>query len=164
MLLLNNVPINYFQFPGGELHVKLPDYIIPESCVLTWLPKDPQSIILLHLTVNALKHAGICDITLDCLYLPYARQDRVCSPGEAFSLEVICSILDSLSPLTMIRFWDTHNWRAMCNLLPNAYLFEIEYVENLILNPILRPCNLKVLCNACGITLVARLMMLDIKF
>ena len=73
MLLLNNEPVRWFNFPGGEIQVKLPEEIPEESCILTWMPKDPSSIVLLQLTVNAMKHAGIHDITLDCLYLPYAR-------------------------------------------------------------------------------------------
>lgn len=129
MLLLNNEPVRWFIFPSGEIQVKLPETIEHESCVITWMPKDPTSIILLQLTVNALKHAGIHDITLDCMYLPYARQDRVCSSGEAFSLEVICKALDSLEPLTMIRFWDVHNWGKTMDLISNHYLFEMEAVS-----------------------------------
>jgi ribose-phosphate pyrophosphokinase len=129
MLLLNNAPVRWFNFPGGEIQVKLPEEIPEESCVLTWMPKDPSSIVLLQLTINAMKHAGIHDIILDCLYLPYGRQDRVCSPGEAFSLEVICNMLNALTPLTMIRFWDTHNWDKTVDLMGNHYLFEMEEVD-----------------------------------
>lgn len=125
MLLLNNVPVNYFTFPGGEIQVKLPEEILPESCVLTWMPKDPTSIMLVLLTVNALKHKGICDITLECLYLPYARQDRVCSPGEAFSLEVICSLLDKAG-FTCIKFWDLHNEEKTFDLFTETALFHTE--------------------------------------
>lgn len=108
MLLLNNRPIDYFTFPGGELQVRVPELIVDERVTLTWKPKSAEKVILLLLTVNALRNAGIYDIQLDCLYLPYARQDRVCSPGEAISVEVICKLLDDLG-LHYVRFWDLHN-------------------------------------------------------
>lgn len=108
MLLLNNKKIDYFLFSGGEFQLKLPGKIVPERAILTWKPIDASEITFLALAVNALKNMGICDIDLDVLYLPYARQDRVCSLGEAHSLEVICSFLDKLG-VTIIRIWDVHN-------------------------------------------------------
>ena len=108
MLLLNNKPIDHFLFSGGEFQLKLPGKIDQERAILTWKPIDASEITFLALAVSALKNMGIWDIDLDILYLPYARQDRVCSPGEAHSLEVICSFLDKLG-LTTIRIWDVHN-------------------------------------------------------
>ena len=94
MLLLNRQPIDYFMFSGGEIQVKLPPHIDTEAVILTWKPTNAAEITFLALTVNALKNAGIWDIDLDVLYLPYARQDRVCSPGEANSLAFICKFLE----------------------------------------------------------------------
>lgn len=108
MLLLNNEPIDYFLFSGGEFQLKLPHKIEEERAILKWKPVDASEITFLALAVSALKNMGVWDIDLDILYLPYARQDRVCSPGEAHSLEVICSFLDKLG-LTTIRIWDVHN-------------------------------------------------------
>ena len=108
MLLLNGSPISYFKFSGGEIQVKLPEHIATERVHLEWKPTTCDDIMLLLLTVNALYHAGISDIDVDVLYLPYARQDRVCATGEAYSLEVMIGILNSM-PVTMLRFWDLHN-------------------------------------------------------
>jgi ribose-phosphate pyrophosphokinase len=119
MLLLNNQPIDHFLFSGGEFQVKLPHKIDTERAILTWKPIDASEITFLALAVNALKHMGIWDIDLDVLYLPYARQDRVCSPGEAHSLEVMCHFLDNLG-LTTIRIWDVHNEEKTEELFPNT--------------------------------------------
>lgn len=81
MLLLNNQPIDYFMFSGGELQVQLPNLIPEEPVNLMWKPAYPSHVMLLALTVNALQNMGVYDIDLDVLYLPYARQDRVCSQG-----------------------------------------------------------------------------------
>ena len=108
MLLLNKQPIEHFLFSGGEFQIKLPSQIKEERVILTWKPVNASEITFLGLVINALKHKGISDIDLDILYLPYARQDRVCSPGEANSLQFICEFLDKLD-LTTIRIWDIHN-------------------------------------------------------
>jgi ribose-phosphate pyrophosphokinase len=45
---------------------------------------------------------------LDVPYLPYARQDRVCHPGESFALEVFIKILGA-SAITGISTADLHS-------------------------------------------------------
>lgn len=117
MLLLNNQSIDHFIFSGGEIQIKLPAEIKEERVILTWKPTNASEITFLALAVNALKHMGVWDIDLDILYLPYARQDRICSPGEAHSLEVICHFLDNLG-LTTIRILDVHNESKTEELFP----------------------------------------------
>lgn len=125
MLLLNNRPIDYFLFSGGELQIKLPQDLTTERVILTWKPTDASELVFLALAVNALKHMGITDIDLDVLYLPYARQDRVCSTGEAHSLEVVCKFLNDLD-VSAIRLWDVHNDEETTRLLPNNYIWHWE--------------------------------------
>jgi ribose-phosphate pyrophosphokinase len=125
MLLLNNQPIDYFLFSGGEFQVKLPHKLDTERAHLTWKPIDASEITLLALTVSALKHMGFNDIDLDILYLPYARQDRVCAKGEAHSLEVICKFLNSLD-ITVIRLWDVHNKDKTLELLDDQFGVHLE--------------------------------------
>ncbi len=121
MLLLNNQPIDHFIFSGGEFQIRLPNDIQEERAILLWKPVDASEITFLALTVNALKNMGIWDIDLDILYLPYARQDRVCSTGESHSLEVIVKFLDNLE-LTTIRIWDVHNEEKTCELFENTHV------------------------------------------
>lgn len=124
MLLLNNQPIKHFNFPGGEIQVNL-QQCETERAVLTWKPTQPSDIILLLLTVNALNHQGCRDIIIDVLYLPYARQDRVCAPGESYSLEVIVQLLDGLN-VSDIRFWDLHNSDLTLEMFQNTCVHETE--------------------------------------
>jgi ribose-phosphate pyrophosphokinase len=125
MLLLNNAPIKHFYFSGGEIQVQLPELILEERVKLLWKPTKPDHIILLGLTVNALHELGITDIDLDILYLPYGRQDRVCSPGEANSLKFICQFINALD-VSCVRIWDIHNADATACLLPNNYIWHWE--------------------------------------
>ena len=118
--------VKTFKFSGGELQIKLPE-IKTEGVLLEWKPTNSDDIMELLLTVNALKHEGITDIDLNIFYLPYARQDRVCAKGEAYSLEVIVQILDTLN-ISPIRIWDLHNSALTFHLLAdsNSYIREIE--------------------------------------
>lgn len=125
MLLLNNQPIDYFLFSGGEFQVKLPHKLDTERAFLTWKPIDASEITLLALAVSALKHMGFNDIDLDILYLPYARQDRVCAEGEAHSLEVICGFLNSLD-VSVVRLWDVHNKDKTFELLDEPLIVHTQ--------------------------------------
>lgn len=125
MLLLNNTLIKYTFFPGGEIHFRLPDNIIEERVILKWKPTCSDDIVLLMLVVNALHETGIKDIDLDVYYLPYARQDRVCNKGEAFSLKVIGNFLNSLDVST-IRIWDCHNVTETKQHLPENFVLHWE--------------------------------------
>lgn len=128
MLQVNGQHISYFTFPGGELQVQLPEFIKSERVVIKWKPKNAADVMLLLLTVDALRRANISDIDLEVLYLPYARQDRVCAPGEAFSLSVICKILDSLNVST-IRLWDVHNAELTLYLFKDTYIYHTKAVD-----------------------------------
>lgn len=128
MLLLNDQPIEKFLFSGGEHQLKLPVDIKTERVVLTWKPTSSCHITWLMLCVNALNHMGISDIDLDVLYLPYGRQDRVCNPGEALSLEMICKVLDELE-VTIIRIWDIHNQPKTFELIDNVVVVEVTAAE-----------------------------------
>lgn len=125
MLLLNSQPIEHFLFSGGEFQLKLPSRIDTERVILTWKPTEPSEITFLALAVNALQSMGIHDIDLDILYLPYARQDRVCEPGNANSLEVICQFLDNLGVLN-IRLWDVHNEHKTFELFEDTHISSIS--------------------------------------
>lgn len=128
MLLLNNQPIDHFLFSGGEFQVKLPHKIDTERAILTWKPIDASEITFLLLAINALKHMGINDIDLDILYLPYARQDRVCSTGEAHSLEVMCDLINRL-PITSARLWDVHNVHMTLEFLDDVNVRHISAAD-----------------------------------
>lgn len=91
-----------------------------------------DSIMELQLTCNALrrrypKH----ELGLITDYFPYARQDRACVDGEAFSLEVMCNIINSLKFET-VYISDAHSDITL-DLLNNVIEKEQwEYVRTCI--------------------------------
>ncbi len=95
-------------FPGGELHIKLPN-IDDHSIVIISTIRNSDDLVRLLLVKNAVDYAhGGKSAQLVCTYLPYARQDRICNPGEAFSLEVIASIIRTMK-FKYIWFFDVHS-------------------------------------------------------
>lgn len=90
------LPISYAQsvFPGGEVHVQLEDFPA-QSVGISALLQNSEDVITLLLLKDALDRQLHYGATLYLSYMPYARQDRVCNPGEAFSLKVMCNLINS---------------------------------------------------------------------
>jgi ribose-phosphate pyrophosphokinase len=94
------VPVTWKQFPAGETLVRIEDEgrkrtIVSAHIDLHFTGND--DIVNLMLLVDAVRNAYLVEyIYLYMPYLPYARQDRVCAPGESLSVKVVCNIINSL--------------------------------------------------------------------
>jgi len=117
-----------FTFPGGELHVKVPavqadhrkDMRIEARIV------DSDGILALCLLVDAVRaEYKLKYLALDLMYIPYARQDRRCGKGEAFSLKVFTNILNSLE-LDQVCVLDPHSDVAP-SLINNCVVIDSPY-------------------------------------
>lgn len=110
----NKQPItaNFLQFPGGERHVQIigAENSIPSRGVTIRAYLNSSNDIMDYLLLeNALlKINKDLKIDLELPYLPYARQDRVCSFGQAFSLELMSKLL-LLNKKNSITVWDCHS-------------------------------------------------------
>jgi ribose-phosphate pyrophosphokinase len=85
------------QFPGGERNIKINGNAIRsfEKVCITCRIKSSNDIMDILLAHDSLKRIGFKQIFLFIPYVPYARQDRVCNPGEAFSLKVFADLINS---------------------------------------------------------------------
>lgn len=93
------VPFESFVFPGGEVHVRCAQ--LPERVRAVRIDADLRSsddIMALHLVADALRRQmpTRAPLELRMPYVPYARQDRVCNPGEALSAKVFCTLINAL--------------------------------------------------------------------
>lgn len=94
---------NSFNFPCGEKHVRVTRANAYKNDKGEWLTdikfdfKSNEDIIELLLLVNALKHMDCRVGRLYIPYLPFSRQDRVCSNGDAFSLEVMIDLINGIN-------------------------------------------------------------------
>ena len=99
-------------FPGGEVGVamqpisvyqKINNVFITASC------KNSDEFMQLVMFLDAVKRAApTAKVSLTLPYLPYARQDRVCNPGESLSIAVIARILNSFN-LDELHLFDVHS-------------------------------------------------------
>jgi len=109
--MLNLKDVKSIIFSGGELHVQLTEYQLKERDLDVGILKSANDLMKLILTIDAIKQQTDDRLTIRCPYLPYARQDRVCSRGQAFSLDIVCRMLD-YSEVCYI-FTDIHNPKAV---------------------------------------------------
>lgn len=99
-------------FSGGERHVQLSNLpkATPNNISIKAIINNSDDLLDLLLIDNALtnhygKQLALC---IEIPYLPYARQDRVCAEGQAFSLQLMAQLLNSLNIDKLIT-WDCHS-------------------------------------------------------
>lgn len=102
-----------FEFPGGEigikLHAKNYRYQADEGdqTIVARLT-SPRDILELVMVRDALSRFDPAPIHLVMPYVPYARQDRVCVPGEAFALKAFANVINGLD-FQSVRVFDPHS-------------------------------------------------------
>lgn len=85
-------------FSGGEEHVNLGEMRDFPARDTIWVRAQittSSDVMRLFLVTDALRRMYGNPLALRVPYLPYARQDRVCTPGDAFSLAVFAKMLNS---------------------------------------------------------------------
>ncbi len=106
------IGLNAIGFSGGERHVQLSDLprAIPKKVFIKAAINSSDDLLDLLLIDNALEnHYGQqLALSLEIPYLPYARQDRVCAQGQAFSLQLMARLLNSLN-IAELATWDCHS-------------------------------------------------------
>lgn len=137
-----NIPFERFTFSGGEIQVK-----IKEGSLSKWADvvlvhahlTSSEELFALALITDAIRRTSQdASIRLICPYLPYARQDRVCAPGESLSLKVCCDFINSLN-FSTIEVWDVHSDVALAllnrvhNLPQSTKACGISFDENHVL-------------------------------
>ena len=117
--------VSSITFSGGEVH---PNFKIQvpkgkEDAVQTFTIKaqilNSDDLMELFLVTDAIRNQVRYDkIDLELLYLPYARQDRVCAPGDAFSLRVLANLINSQN-YASVTCLDPHNAEVTSKLFHN---------------------------------------------
>lgn len=118
------VDIKTWNFPTGESGFKIEDIsqISHESYYDIYVQYGKDSdIFLAAQAVDALDNLGVPkeNIELIISYLPYSRQDRVCHPGEGFSLNILMKFLETLG--VNVTTYDIHS---------EAILEKYKFVSN----------------------------------
>ena len=111
----NIIPFKHLTFSGGEEHIQISEAYCPAEIYREGLEvlievslTDSAKVMKALIATDALKRLGFKYISLFAPYLPYARQDRVCNPGEALSIKVICDLINSQNYSTVYTL-DNHS-------------------------------------------------------
>ena len=108
-IFLNNDSVERFNFPGGECHIRITPSKVGENANIKAYLYNSDDIMSLLLTVDAIRRVNpIININLTMPYFPYARQDRICNKGEAFSVKVMVDLINSLQCNSVI-IYDPHS-------------------------------------------------------
>lgn len=92
------IPVNLFNFPGGECHVKISRTPVNQESQITITTRlrNGNDLMNLLLATDAVKRQ-YKDVPVSAFipYIPYSRQDRPMVPGEPFSLKVFANLINS---------------------------------------------------------------------
>lgn len=105
------LPYKTLVFSGGEVQVRVDkaSYGTTTKITITAYVSSANDLMEVFLAKDAVSRLDpFCSVDLVLPYLPYSRQDRVCYPGESFSLAVIARLLNS-SGFTRVKTWDVHS-------------------------------------------------------
>ncbi len=97
-ITVNSKDIKTFNFSGGECHVSIEGVEIGNVIRIEAYLYSSDDIMCLIMAVDAVRQVNpgsIIDLTIP--YFPYARQDRVCNEGEAFSTAVMAGLINALN-------------------------------------------------------------------
>jgi ribose-phosphate pyrophosphokinase len=116
------VTAKFITFSGGEEHVHLNnkyELLMKQPINIYAQILSSKEVMQLLLATDALRHLyPNVDIELYIPYIPYARQDRVCFPGDAFSLNVFADLINA-QEYSQVVVVDAHSKVAL-NLINNV--------------------------------------------
>lgn len=125
MIKVNNEIVKIDHFPDGTLLIKPEFRLAHDEQMIEWHFENNEELTALYFLTKHLQTQGKHDIHLYMPYIPNARQDRVKSESDVFTLKYFCEMINSLN-FTMVRVLDPHSSvsEALLNnlcVMPPAY-------------------------------------------
>lgn len=123
------------KFPAGETLVRILEPVRKHAAFLPLTIRmdfrnDGNLMELLLLTDAVKRQWPGTPIHLELPYFPYARQDRVCAPGESLSAKVVADLINAQGYAT-VTCWDLHS-EVTVALLNNLIHVELGMLVKLI--------------------------------
>lgn len=96
-ITVNKQSVKTFQFSAGECHVSIEGIEVAGVTEVVVYLYSSDDVMRLLMVVDAIRQENAqTQIDLVIPYFPYARQDRVCNKGEAFSAKVMAGLINDL--------------------------------------------------------------------
>lgn len=105
--------ISYINFPGGEVVPKIQTGdMYPEKVkeveIVARLGSQGDLLNLLMINDAVRREYPRAEVTAFIPYMPYARQDRVCNPGEPLSIAVVAQMINACN-FARVKILDPHS-------------------------------------------------------
>lgn len=104
-----------WKFPGGEVGASITNPLLylsekPTVIDIKASLRNSDELMELLMFLDAVKRFAPTqsEIVLRLPYLPYARQDRVCNPGESLSVAVVARMLNTFN-ISQVVLYDVHS-------------------------------------------------------
>lgn len=130
----DSVAVKIGNFPAGESNIRLKVEQLfncynggLETVKITWKFDSDVEFIQLALIVDAIRNVTNKPIVLFVPYFPYARQDRVCNEGEAFSIRVAVDFVKNLN-FSKVIVVDPHS-NVLQGMFPAGILTVVQAYE-----------------------------------
>lgn len=108
MITINGKPLEIKTWGGGERHpVVMHEFIEGQDTEISMLFQGSDDIVDLILIDDSLREQRL-EWSLVISYMPFSRQDRVCTRGEPLSIRAFARVINNLSHNVLITT-DIHN-------------------------------------------------------
>ena len=111
MIFIEEREVDINRFPDGTLLLKediVLNYSGLDEITLTWLYDSNEELVSLIFLVKHIRDSGIKDINLKLPYIPNARQDRVKTDEDVFTLKYFADVINWLE-FKSVEVLDPHS-------------------------------------------------------
>ena len=133
MIKIDGVPVTPGSFPDGTLLIKYAPQPHQKAghTKISWYYEHDAEFLTVAYLVKHLRSHGVNDIYLYMPYIPNARQDRVKTPEDVFTLKYFAELLNSLE-FSRVEVLDPHSSVSEA-LINNLYIYSPErYIQEVI--------------------------------
>lgn len=146
MIKINNTLFEPKKFPDGTFLLNFdPEKYVPnllgaDTIVrISWQFESNEELVLLMFITKHLKNMGVSNIQLMMPYIPNARQDRVKTAEDVFTLKYFAEFINSLGFSEVIVF-DPHSYVSEA-LIDRIVVMTPEYIVQEVVNQIYNDTN-----------------------
>lgn len=110
MIKVNNIVVQPEKFPDGTLlfNKNNTDLLNENTAKILWRFENNEELVTIIFLTKYLRSNGISRIQLNMPYIPNARQDRVKSENDVFTLKYFAEIINELK-FDMVQVFDPHS-------------------------------------------------------
>lgn len=133
MIRLQNKEVDIKHFPDGTMLIKeaIKNRAKADEIIIKWNYESDEELIALYFLTEHIKDAGYENIVLDMPYIPNARQDRVKTKEDIFTLKYFARLINSLE-YKEVRVLDAHSNVSLALIDRVKNISPVSYINKVI--------------------------------